>query len=48
LLAGVGMQSLSWDDVAPEALFHIVAAMRAAGLGNYARMIAVEAVTRAA
>ncbi|MDP5281092.1 hypothetical protein Q9Q95_19355 [Sphingomonas sp. DG1-23] len=48
LLAGVGMQSLSWDYVAPEALFHIVAAMRAAGMGNYARMIAVEAVTRAA
>lgn len=48
LLAGVGMQSPSWDYVAPEALFHIVAAMRAAGMANYARMIAVEAVTRAA
>ncbi|MDT8760967.1 hypothetical protein MZO42_19885 [Sphingomonas psychrotolerans] len=48
LLAGVGMQSLSWDYVAPEALFHIVAAMRAAGMVNYARMIAVEAVTRSA
>jgi hypothetical protein len=48
LLAGVGMQSVSWDYVAPEALFHIVAAMRAAGMVNYARMIAVEAVTRAA
>jgi hypothetical protein len=48
LLAGVGMQSLSWDYVSPEALFHIVAAMRAAGMGNYARMIAVEAVTRSA
>jgi hypothetical protein len=48
LLAGVGMQSLSWDYVAPEALFHIVAAMRAAGMTNYARMIAVEAVTRSA
>jgi hypothetical protein len=48
LLAGVGMQSLSWDYVAPEALFHILAAMRAAGMVNYARMIAVEAVTRAA
>jgi len=34
--------------VTPEALFHIVAAMKAAGLGNYARMIAVEAVARAA
>ena len=48
LLAGVGMQSLNWDYVAPEALFHIVAAMRAAGMANYARMIAVEAVTRSA
>lgn len=48
LLAGVGMQSVSWDHVAPEALFHIVAAMRAAGMVNYARMIAVEAVTRTA
>ena len=48
LLAGVGMQSVNWDAVAPEALFHIVAAMRAAGMVNYARMIAVEAVTRAA
>ncbi|TGX46590.1 hypothetical protein E5A74_04015 [Sphingomonas naasensis] len=48
LLAGVGMQSPTWDYVAPEALFHIVAAMRAAGMVNYARMIAVEAVTRAA
>ncbi|WP_044332640.1 hypothetical protein [Sphingomonas hengshuiensis] len=47
LLAGVGMQSRSWDYVSPEALFHIVAAMRAAGMGSYARMIAVEAITRA-
>jgi hypothetical protein len=48
LLAAVGMQSTSWDYVTPEALFHIVAAMRAAGLGSYARMIAVEAVARTA
>lgn len=48
LLAGVGMQSPRWDQVTPEALYHIVSAMRAAGMGNYARMIAVEAVTRAA
>lgn len=47
LLAGIGMQSRSWDYVSPEALFHIVAAMRAAGMGNYARMIAVEAISRA-
>jgi len=48
LLAAVGMQSRSWDHVTPEALFHIVAAMRAAGMVNYARMIAVEAVARTA
>lgn len=47
LLAGVGMQSRSWDNVTPEALFHVVAAMKAAGMASYARMIAVEAVARA-
>jgi hypothetical protein len=47
LLAAVGMQSRGWASVSPEALFHICAAMRAAGLGSYARMIAVEAITRA-
>ncbi|UZK66369.1 hypothetical protein [Sphingomonas sp. M1-B02] len=47
LLAAVGMQTSGWERVTPEALFHIVAAMRAAGMTNYARMIAVEAVTRA-
>ncbi|MHA6720766.1 hypothetical protein ACX40Y_15110 [Sphingomonas sp. RS6] len=48
LLAAVGMQSPRWDQVTPEAVFHIVSAMRAAGMTNYARMIAIEAVTRAA
>lgn len=48
LLAATGMQSPRWDQVTPEALFHIVSAMRAAGMSNYARLIAVEAVTRAA
>ncbi|MES2986424.1 MAG: hypothetical protein V4808_00825 [Pseudomonadota bacterium] len=47
LLAAVGMQSRSWDNVTPEGLFHIVAAMKAAGMTNYARMIAVEAISRA-
>jgi hypothetical protein len=47
LLAAVGMQSRGWERVTPEALFHVVAAMRAAGMVNYARMIAVEAITRA-
>ena len=46
LLAAVGMQTRNWDRVTPEALFHIIAAFRAVGLGNYARMIAVEAITR--
>jgi len=47
LLAAVGMQTRDWSEVTPEGLFHIVAALRAAGLENYARMIAVEAITRA-
>ena len=47
LLAAVGMQSRGWVNVTPEALFHIVAAFRAVGMTDYARMIAVEAVTRA-
>ncbi|QIG81022.1 hypothetical protein [Stakelama tenebrarum] len=47
LLAALGMQSYHWAAVTPEALFHIVAALRAAGMENYARMIAVEAITRA-
>jgi hypothetical protein len=48
LLAAIGMQSRIWDNVTPEALFHIVASMHAAGMTSYARMIAVEAVTRTA
>ncbi|MEI9851683.1 MAG: hypothetical protein WDN24_13500 [Sphingomonas sp.] len=47
LLAAVGMQSRSWDRVTPEALFHMVAALRVSGMGQYARLIAVEAITRA-
>jgi hypothetical protein len=47
LLAAVGMQARGWGPVAPEALFHIVAALRAVGMASYARMIAVEAVARA-
>ncbi|MDF7775179.1 hypothetical protein P1X14_07965 [Sphingomonas sp. AOB5] len=47
LLAAVGMQSRSWAAVTPEALFHVVAAFRAAGMPDYARMIAIEAITRA-
>ncbi|MEI9928847.1 MAG: hypothetical protein WDN44_15635 [Sphingomonas sp.] len=46
LLAAVGMQSRGWAAVTPEALFHVVASLRATGMTDYARMIAVEAVTR--
>lgn len=46
LLAGVGMQTRAWEGVSPEAVFHIVGALRAVGLEGYARMIAAEAVTR--
>lgn len=46
LLAGIGMQTPLWRGISPEALFHIVASLRAAGLEGEARMIAVEAMTR--
>ncbi|MES2096248.1 MAG: hypothetical protein V4459_05770 [Pseudomonadota bacterium] len=46
LLAAVGMQTPAWRGVSPQALFHIVNALRAVGLGAMARMVAVEAVTR--
>lgn len=47
LLAGFGMQGASWERMTPRYLFHIVAALRRAGLEAEARMIAVEAVSRA-
>jgi hypothetical protein len=46
LLAAIGMQAKDWRAVPPEALYHIVAALRATGLEGYARMIAAEAVGR--
>ena len=46
LLAGIGMQTPLWQGVSPEALFHIVASLRAAGMEGEARMIAAEAMTR--
>ncbi|MEP9403412.1 hypothetical protein [Sphingomonas sp. VNH70] len=46
LLAAVGMQTRDWRGVGPEALFHIVAALRAAGREGEARMIAAEAIAR--
>ncbi len=46
LLAAIGMQTRDWRGVGPEALFHIVAALRAAGREGEARMIAAEAIAR--
>ncbi|MDH7971227.1 hypothetical protein QH494_03455 [Sphingomonas sp. AR_OL41] len=46
LLAGIGMQTPLWRGISPEALFHIVASLRAVGLEGEARMVAVEAMTR--
>ncbi|VXC80233.1 hypothetical protein [Sphingomonas sp. AX6] len=46
LLAGTGMQTPDWRGVPPETLFHIVSALRVAGLEGYARMIAAEALSR--
>ncbi len=46
LLAAVGMQTRLWQGVPPEALYHIVTAMRAVGLEAEARMIAAEALAR--
>jgi len=47
LLAAIGMQTGNWAGVPPQALYHIVSALRAVGLGGEARMIAAEAVARA-
>jgi len=46
LLAGLGMQGLGWDKMTPRHLYHIVGALREAGLEAEARMIAAEAVAR--
>jgi hypothetical protein len=47
VLSAVGLQTQDWRGVSPAALFHIVNALRVAGLGSTARMVAAEAVTRA-
>lgn len=47
LLAAAGMQTREWRYVPPAYLYHIVAALRRVGLEPEARMIAVEALTRA-
>ena len=46
LLAGIGMQTQKWSNLPPAALYRIVAALRAVGLGGEARMIAAEALSR--
>lgn len=46
LLAAVGMQTPAWEGVSPAALYHITRALNRVGLDGYARMIAVEAITR--
>lgn len=47
MLAGLGMQGDSWDQMTALHLYHIVRALDRVGLGAEARMIAAEAVARA-
>lgn len=47
LLAATGMQAKNWADIPASHLFHICRAMKLVGLEPYARLIAVEAITRA-
>lgn len=46
LLAGLGMQGTSWEQMTPLHLYHITAALNRVGLQAEARMIAAEAVAR--
>jgi hypothetical protein len=46
LLAGLGMQGTSWDQMTPLHLYHITRALTRVGLEAEARMIAAEAVAR--
>jgi len=46
VLSAVGMQTNDWRGVSPQAVFHIVNALRVVGLSGWARMVAAEAVTR--
>ncbi len=46
LLAGLGMQGTSWEQMTPRQLYHIVSALDRVGLSAEARMIAAEAVAR--
>ena len=45
-LAALGMQGSSWSQMTPVHLYHIVSALKTAGLEAEARMIAAEAVAR--
>lgn len=47
MLAGLGMQGETWQQMTAVHLYHIVKALNAVGLGAEARMIAAEAVARA-
>ncbi|MBN8814639.1 MAG: hypothetical protein J0J06_04230 [Sphingomonas sp.] len=46
VLSAVGMQTTDWRSVSPQAVYHIVNALRVVGLEGWARMVAAEAVTR--
>lgn len=46
LLAGLGMQGTSWEQMTPLHLYHITSALTRVGLTAEARMIAAEAVAR--
>lgn len=46
LLAGLGMQGTSWEQMTPLHLYHITSALTRVGLVAEARMIAAEAVAR--
>jgi hypothetical protein len=46
VLSAVGMQTTDWRGVSPQAVFHVVNALRVVGLTGWARMVAAEAVTR--
>lgn len=47
VLCAVGLQAERWSDIPPAHLYHVVSALRRVGLEPEARMIAVEAVSRA-
>jgi len=46
VLAAIGLQGRTWQDVPPRHIYHITRALRLVGYGAEARMIAAEAVTR--